>query len=178
MALCIEMPGVPHVERIEGPGQAGFRMGDTDVVDVVRHQVKGLDIGREAFAALSEPTEIDLVITGFLECGVTVGLELMHEVGEARGNSDKSLDLVYEGKERILCWTFKFNMDPNGSEKNTFMNKPTGKSDEDRMIRVPSINALISVLYLKGIAMGSFHEPMEAILGPNAAGLSATPVNR
>ena len=44
--------------------------------------------------------------------------------------------------------------------------------------RVPSIDALIPVLYLKGISTGDFTEALEAILGPNAAGLSATNIVR
>lgn len=46
------------------------------------------------------------------------------------------------------------------------------------MRRVPSIDALIPVLYLKGIATSDFTEALEAILGPNAAGLSATNIVR
>jgi len=44
--------------------------------------------------------------------------------------------------------------------------------------RVPSIDALIPVLYLKGISTGDFSEALEAILGPQAAGLSATNIVR
>ena len=44
--------------------------------------------------------------------------------------------------------------------------------------RVPSVDALIPVLYLKGISIGDFSEALEAILGPNAAGLSATNIVR
>jgi len=39
-------------------------------------------------------------------------------------------------------------------------------------------DALIPVLYLKGISTGDFTEALEAILGPNAAGLSATNIVR
>lgn len=46
------------------------------------------------------------------------------------------------------------------------------------MRRVPSIDALIPCLYLKGISTGDFNEALEAILGPQAAGLSATNVVR
>jgi transposase-like protein len=46
------------------------------------------------------------------------------------------------------------------------------------MRRVPSIDALIPALYLKGIATSDFSEALEAILGPNAAGLSATNIVR
>jgi transposase-like protein len=46
------------------------------------------------------------------------------------------------------------------------------------MRRVPSIDALIPALYLKGISTGDFSAALEAILGPNAAGLSATNVVR
>ena len=46
------------------------------------------------------------------------------------------------------------------------------------MRRVPSIDALIPVLYLKGIATSDFSEALEAILGPNATGLSATNIVR
>lgn len=44
--------------------------------------------------------------------------------------------------------------------------------------RVPSIDALIPVLYLKGISTGDFSEALAAILGPNAAGLSASNIVR
>jgi len=46
------------------------------------------------------------------------------------------------------------------------------------MRRVPSIDALIPCLYLKGISTGDFTEALEAILGPRAAGLSATNIVR
>lgn len=46
------------------------------------------------------------------------------------------------------------------------------------MRRVPSVDALIPVLYLKGISTGDFSEALEAILGPNAAGLSPTNIVR
>lgn len=46
------------------------------------------------------------------------------------------------------------------------------------MRRVPSVDALIPVLYLKGISTGDFSEALEAILGPNAIGLSATNIVR
>jgi len=44
--------------------------------------------------------------------------------------------------------------------------------------RVPSIDALIPCLYLKGISTGDFGEALEAILGPQAKGLSATNIVR
>ena len=44
--------------------------------------------------------------------------------------------------------------------------------------RVPSVDALIPVLYLKGISTSDFSEALEAILGPHAAGLSATNIVR
>jgi len=44
--------------------------------------------------------------------------------------------------------------------------------------RVPSVNALIPALYLKGISTNDFSEALEAILGPHAAGLSATNIVR
>ncbi len=44
--------------------------------------------------------------------------------------------------------------------------------------RLPSVDALIPVLYLKGISTGNFSEALSAILGPNAAGLSATNIVR
>jgi len=46
------------------------------------------------------------------------------------------------------------------------------------MRRAPSVDALIPVLYLKGISTGDFSEALEAILGPQAAGLSATNIVR
>jgi len=42
------------------------------------------------------------------------------------------------------------------------------------MRRVPSLEALIPTLYLKGISTGGMQEALEAILGENAKGLSAT----
>jgi putative transposase len=44
--------------------------------------------------------------------------------------------------------------------------------------RVPSVDALIPALYLKGVSTGDFSEALEAILGPNAPGLSATNIVR
>lgn len=46
------------------------------------------------------------------------------------------------------------------------------------MRRVPSIDNLIPTLYLKGISTGDFTEALEAILGENAKGLSASTVVR
>lgn len=46
------------------------------------------------------------------------------------------------------------------------------------MRRLPSIDALIPCLYLKGVSTGDFSEALEAILGPQAAGLSATNIVR
>ena len=46
------------------------------------------------------------------------------------------------------------------------------------MRRVPSINNLIPVLYLKGVSTGDFSEALEAILGRDAPGLSATNIVR
>jgi putative transposase len=46
------------------------------------------------------------------------------------------------------------------------------------MRRVPSLDNLIPVLYLKGISTGDFSEALEAILGENAKGLSASTVVR
>lgn len=46
------------------------------------------------------------------------------------------------------------------------------------MRRVPSIDALIPCLYLKGISTGDFSEALEAILGPQVKGLSATNIVR
>ena len=44
--------------------------------------------------------------------------------------------------------------------------------------RVPSIDNLIPVLYLKGVSTGDFSEALSSILGPGAAGLSATNIVR
>jgi len=46
------------------------------------------------------------------------------------------------------------------------------------MRRVPSIDALIPALYLRGIFTGDFTEALEAILGPQAEGLSPTNIVR
>ncbi|RPJ01221.1 MAG: IS256 family transposase [Deltaproteobacteria bacterium] len=44
--------------------------------------------------------------------------------------------------------------------------------------RIPSVDNLIPVLYLKGISTGDFTEALSAILGENAKGLSATNIVR
>jgi len=44
--------------------------------------------------------------------------------------------------------------------------------------RLPSVDNLIPVLYLKGISTGDFSEALEAILGKDAKGLSATNIVR
>jgi transposase-like protein len=44
--------------------------------------------------------------------------------------------------------------------------------------RVPSLDALIPALYLRGISTGDFQQALEAILGPQAAGLSASNIVR
>jgi transposase-like protein len=46
------------------------------------------------------------------------------------------------------------------------------------MRRVPSVEALIPALYLKGISTNDFPEALAAILGPQASGLSATNIVR
>ncbi len=46
------------------------------------------------------------------------------------------------------------------------------------MRRSPSLEVLLPVLYLKGISTGDFSEAFEAILGPDAAGLSQTTISR
>jgi transposase-like protein len=46
------------------------------------------------------------------------------------------------------------------------------------MRRIPSIDALIPALYLRGVSTGDFTEALEAILGPQARGLSATNIVR
>lgn len=46
------------------------------------------------------------------------------------------------------------------------------------MRRTPSVEAVVSTLYLKGISTGSFSEALEAILGENAKGLSAANIVR
>lgn len=46
------------------------------------------------------------------------------------------------------------------------------------MRRVPSVDNLIPILYLKGISTGDFSQTLEAILGKDAPGLSATNVVR
>lgn len=46
------------------------------------------------------------------------------------------------------------------------------------MRRTPSIDALLPVLYLKGVSTGDLSEAMAGILGPNAAGLSAANIVR
>ena len=46
------------------------------------------------------------------------------------------------------------------------------------MRRLPSIDALIPALYLRGVSTGDFTEALESILGKNAGGLSATNIVR
>lgn len=46
------------------------------------------------------------------------------------------------------------------------------------MRKAPSIDALIPALYLRGVSTGDFKEALDAILGSNAAGLSATNIVR
>ena len=46
------------------------------------------------------------------------------------------------------------------------------------MRRVPSVDNLIPVLYLKGISTGDFAQVLESILGKNTSGLSATNIVR
>jgi putative transposase len=46
------------------------------------------------------------------------------------------------------------------------------------MRRAPSIDALIPALYLRGVSTGDFKDALEAILGADAAGLSATNIVR
>jgi len=46
------------------------------------------------------------------------------------------------------------------------------------MRRVPSVDALIPALYLHGVSTGDMGSALEAILGPQAAGLSATNIVR
>lgn len=46
------------------------------------------------------------------------------------------------------------------------------------MRRSPSLEKLIPCLYLKGVSTGQFQEALEAILGPDPAGLSASTIDR
>ena len=46
------------------------------------------------------------------------------------------------------------------------------------MRRTPAIEALIPLLYLKGVSTNEFPEALAAILGPEAAGLSASTISR
>ncbi len=46
------------------------------------------------------------------------------------------------------------------------------------MRRVPSVDALIPALYLKGVSTNDFSEALTAILGPNATGLSPSNIVR
>ncbi len=61
--------------------------------------------------------------------------------------------------------------------------KRTGRKFTSKILppflrRAPSVDALIPILYLKGVSTGDFSEALAAILGPNAAGLSPTNVVR
>jgi putative transposase len=44
--------------------------------------------------------------------------------------------------------------------------------------KAKSVEELLPWLYLKGISSGDFHDALAALLGPNAAGLSATTISR
>lgn len=66
---------------------------------------------------------------------------------------------------------------PRVNDKRTGM-KYTSNILPPYMRRVPSVDALIPALYLKGISTGDMYEALEAILGKKAAGLSATNVVR
>ena len=44
--------------------------------------------------------------------------------------------------------------------------------------KTPSLEALYPWLYLKGISTGGFGEALQALLGPEARGLSATTITR
>ncbi len=44
--------------------------------------------------------------------------------------------------------------------------------------RLPTVGALIPILYLKGVSTNDFSEALSAILGPNASGLSASNIVR
>jgi putative transposase len=46
------------------------------------------------------------------------------------------------------------------------------------MRRSPRLEEALPVLYLRGLSTGDFSEGLEALLGPKAAGLSATTINR
>jgi len=46
------------------------------------------------------------------------------------------------------------------------------------MRRSPRLEEALPVLYLRGLSTGDFSEGLEALLGPKAAGLSATSINR
>lgn len=46
------------------------------------------------------------------------------------------------------------------------------------MRRLPSVDAVIPILYLKGVSSGDFSEALSALLGENAAGLSSTNIVR
>lgn len=56
--------------------------------------------------------------------------------------------------------------------------KYTSKILPRYMKRIPSINNLIPTLYLKGISTGEFSTALQAILGDNVKGLSATNITR
>jgi len=61
--------------------------------------------------------------------------------------------------------------------------KRDGKSFTSRILpkyvrRSPSVEAVLPILYLKGISTGDFSEALEALLGVNAAGLSASTICR
>ena len=62
--------------------------------------------------------------------------------------------------------------------RNTPEHKFTSDILSKYMRRVPSLDNLIPVLYLKGLFTSAFPEALEAIIGPNAKGFSAKSVER
>ena len=87
--FAVEVLGVLHVERVEGPGEGAVGLGDAYVVDVGRHQAVGPDIDAVACRAFGEPLEVELEIRILLEDPLLVVPPLGDLVGIA-GNGDSS----------------------------------------------------------------------------------------
>jgi len=76
---------------------------------------------------------------------------------------------------------FRAQVTDNGSgdlNRDSVPKKFTSQILPPYLRRLPSIDALIPALYLKGISTGDFQEALSAILGPQAVGLSAANIVR
>jgi len=81
--LGMEIARVSHVDAVEYPGQGLLSMGDTDNMDMVRHQAESPDIQAVAEGVLSQPIEIANVVLTIIKDGLAVVAPLDDKVSEA-----------------------------------------------------------------------------------------------